>query len=128
MSRNALSVKAYLDIGACIDLNYACKCDILCQIIIARSKSAACEAAVKRLIIGNTFAGMYSNDLVRVIAVARSRYCISVSDIAVIGLGFEITALDEIFVIWICGYCFAEVATCDNAGIKDFNLLVKGAA
>ena len=69
---------------------------------------------------------MYSNDLVRVIAVARSRYCISVSNIAVIGLGFEITALDEISVI--CEYCFAEVATCDNAGIKDFNLLVKGAA
>ena len=71
---------------------------------------------------------MYSNDLVRVIAVARSRYCISVSDIAAIGLCFEITALDEIFVIWICEYCFAEVATCDNAGIKGFNLLVKGAA
>ena len=71
---------------------------------------------------------MYSNDLVRVIAVARSCYCISVGNVAFVGACFEITALDEIFVIWICGYCFAEVATCDNAGIKDFNLLVKGAA
>ena len=128
MSRNALSVKAYLDIGACIDLNYACKCDILCQIIIARGKVAACEGAVKRLIIGNAAASVSLYNLVGVIAVSRSGDNISVSDIAVIGLCFEITALDEIFVIWICEYCFAEVATCDNAGIKGFNLLVKGAA
>ena len=42
---------------------------------------------------------MYSNDLVRVICVARSCYCISVSDKAVIGLDFEITALDEFGVV-----------------------------
>ena len=68
---------------------------------------------------------MSSNDLVRVIAVARSCYCIPVSDEIVIGLGFEITALDEFADCSVCNSS-AKVAACDNAMIVDDYHLIKG--
>ena len=94
-----MAVEAYLDGAVSIYPNFACKGEIFGEIIIARSKSAACECAVKSVAIGNAVADVGNYDLVRVICVARIRYCISVSDIAVIGLVFEITARDEFGVV-----------------------------
>ncbi|UKI15692.1 MAG: hypothetical protein L6V87_08145 [Ruminococcus sp.] len=88
-----MAVEAYLDDAVSIYPNFACKGEVFGEIIVARSKSAACECAVKSVAIGNAVADVGNYDLVRVIAVARSCYDISVSDEIVIGLGFEITAL-----------------------------------
>ena len=69
---------------------------------------------------------MSSNDLVRVICVARSCYDISVSDEIVIGLGFEITAFDEFVVDCSARNSSAKVSACDNAMIVDGYCLIKG--
>ena len=118
--------EAYLDDAVSIYPNFACKGKIFGEIIIARSKGSALECAVKSVAIGNAVADVGNCDLVRVICVARSRYCISVSDLAVIGLGFEITALDEFCVTGSALNCSAKVAACDNAMIVVDYHLIKG--
>ena len=123
-----MTVEAYLDDAVSIYPNFACKGEVFGEIIIARSKCAARECAVKSVAIGNAVADVGNYDLVRVICVARSRYCISVSDKAVIGLGFEITALDEFSVTGSALNCSAKVAACDCAVTMKFNFFVKSTA
>ena len=61
---------------------------------------------------------------VGVIAVARSCYCISVINIAVIGLGFEITAFDK-FADCSVHNSSAKVSACDSTIIVEIDAPIK---
>ena len=62
-----MTVEAYLDDAVSIYPNFACKGEVFGEIIVARSKGAALECAVKSVAIGNAVSEVGKYALVVVI-------------------------------------------------------------